>query len=183
MSTVMSQPRPKEDEEEEEEEQGEEFVFDDSTDEEKPEEDSKGIRLDCVSSVQVSKKKEDSGTSGNVSQTITDGTKLPETSPPAGQEGISTEVKASLSPADAPVSESPSRAAAAAAAAEQPSTRAPCVGPALPVLPVPPSAAVKPADSAERGGGGRGGKLRLQGRLRRGDKNSILQTHSHLRAH
>ena len=94
----MSQPRPKEDEEDDEEEQGEEFVFDDSTDEEKPEEDSKGISLDCVSSVQVSKK-EDSGTSGNVSQTITDGTKLPETLPPAGQEGISTEVKASISPA------------------------------------------------------------------------------------
>ncbi|XP_060926588.1 ribosome biogenesis protein BOP1 homolog [Limanda limanda] len=110
MSTVMSQPLPKEDEEDEEEEQGEEFVFDDSSDEEKQEEDSKGNSLDCVSSVQVSKKEEDSGTSGNVSQTITDNSKLPETLPPAGQEGISTEVKASISPAaDAPVSESPSR--------------------------------------------------------------------------
>ncbi|XP_034442321.1 rho guanine nucleotide exchange factor 10-like protein isoform X4 [Hippoglossus hippoglossus] len=146
MSTVMSQPPPKEDEEDEEEEQGEEFVFDDSTDEEKPEEDSKGISLDCVSSVQVSKK-EDSGTSGNVSQTITDGTKLPETLPPAGQEGISTEVKASISPADAPVSESPSWAAAA----DEPSTSAPCVGTALPGLPVATSAAEKPADSAEHG--------------------------------
>lgn len=43
MSTATSQQPPKDDEEEEDEEQGEEFEFDDSTDEEKIQEDSKRI--------------------------------------------------------------------------------------------------------------------------------------------
>lgn len=99
MSTVMSQQPPKEDEEEEDEEQGEEFLFEDSTDEEKLQEDSKGISPDSVQSVQLSKK-EDSETSGSVSQTGTDSTQLlHRTSPPAGQEDTPTKDVASISTA------------------------------------------------------------------------------------
>lgn len=43
MSTATSRQPPKDDEEEEDEEQGEEFEFDDSTDEEKTLEDREGI--------------------------------------------------------------------------------------------------------------------------------------------
>lgn len=43
MSTATSRQPPKDDEEEEDEEQGEEFEFDDSTDEEKMQEDREGI--------------------------------------------------------------------------------------------------------------------------------------------
>lgn len=89
MSTVLSQQPPKEDEEEDDEEQGEEFVFEDSTDEEKLQEDSKGISLDCVSSVHMSKKV-DIEASDSVSQTVKDKTQLPKISPPAGQEGNPT---------------------------------------------------------------------------------------------
>lgn len=53
MSTVMSQPPPKEDEEEDDEEQGEEFVFEDSTDEERPQEDPH--RIACDSAAELSK--------------------------------------------------------------------------------------------------------------------------------
>ncbi|XP_040889835.1 rho guanine nucleotide exchange factor 10-like protein isoform X4 [Toxotes jaculatrix] len=146
MSTVMSQQPPKDDEEEEDEEQGEEFVFEDSMDEEKPQEDSKGISSDCVSSVQVSKK-EHSETSGNVLETVTDNPQLPKTSPPAGQEGIPTKDAASISTADVPVSESPSWASAA----DKPSTSAPCAGKELWGLPVVPSAVETPADSGYHG--------------------------------
>lgn len=98
MSTVMSQQPPKEDEEDEDEEQGEEFLFEDSTDEEKLQEDSKGIGSDSVKSVQLSKK-EDSKTSDSVSHTGTDSTQLTRTLPPAGQEGVPTNEVASISTA------------------------------------------------------------------------------------
>ncbi|XP_044037919.1 rho guanine nucleotide exchange factor 10-like protein isoform X1 [Siniperca chuatsi] len=133
MSTVMSQQPPKEDEEEEDEEQGEEFLFEDSTDEEKVQEDSKGIGSDSVRSDQMS-------------QTGADSTQLLRTSPPAGQEGIPTKDGASISTADVPVNESPSWASAAAA---EPSTSAPCVGEELQGLPVVLSAVETPVDSGD----------------------------------
>nr|XP_020447487.1 rho guanine nucleotide exchange factor 10-like protein [Monopterus albus] len=144
MSTVISLQPPKENEEEDEdEEQGEEFVFDDSTDEEKHQEDSKGIGSDSVRSVHVSKN-EDSETSDSVSQTPTDSTQLP----PAGQEdSIPTKDLASVSTADVPVSESPSWASAAAA---EPSTSNPCVGEELRGLPVAPAAVEALADSRDQ---------------------------------
>ncbi|XP_018535020.1 rho guanine nucleotide exchange factor 10-like protein isoform X1 [Lates calcarifer] len=145
MSTVLSQQPPKEDEEEDDEEQGEEFVFEDSTDEEKLQEDSKGISLDCVSSVHMSKKV-DTEASDSVSQTVKDKTQLPKISPPAGQEGNPTK-DLSISAADVPVSESPSWASAAA---DKPSTSAPCVGEELRGLPAAPSAVETPADSGDR---------------------------------
>ncbi|XP_051270583.1 rho guanine nucleotide exchange factor 10-like protein isoform X3 [Dicentrarchus labrax] len=137
MSTVMSQQPPKEDEEEEDEEQGEEFLFEDSTDEDKLQEDSKGISSDSVKSVPLSKK-EGSETS--------DSTQLHTTSPPAGQEGISTKDVTSVPTADVPVNESPSCASAAAA---EPSTSAPCVGEELGGLPAVPSAVETPAYSGD----------------------------------
>lgn len=86
----MSQQPPKEDEEEEDEEQGEEFVFEDSADEEKLQEDSKGVGPDSARPVQLSKK-EGSVTSDGVSQTVTDSTQqLPGSLPPAGKEEIPT---------------------------------------------------------------------------------------------
>lgn len=94
MSTVMSQQPPKEDEEEEDEERGEEFLFEDSMDEEKLQEDSKGtgsVRSD-------QSKKEDRQTSDSVPQTGTDSTQLLRTSPSAGQEDIPTKDVASISP-------------------------------------------------------------------------------------
>lgn len=85
MSTVMSQQPPKEDGEEEDEEQGEEFTFEDSTDEEKLQEDSKGISSDSqLSKMEVKN---------------TDSTQRLQTSPPAGQEGIPTKDVASVSTA------------------------------------------------------------------------------------
>ncbi|XP_058487431.1 rho guanine nucleotide exchange factor 10-like protein isoform X2 [Solea solea] len=148
MSTVMSQQPPKEDEEEDDEEQGEEFQFDDSTDEDTFCEDSRGTGSDCVASVQVSNK-EDSGTSESVSQTITDSKQLPKASPPAGQEGdIPTKAVTFISTADVAVSESPnwvSTAASAAAAAAAGTS----VGKELCGLPVAPSAAEMPADAAD----------------------------------
>lgn len=143
MSNVMSQQPPKEDEEEEDEEQGEEFVFEDSADEEKLQEDSKGVGPDSARPVQLSKK-EGSVTSDGVSQTVTDSTQqLPGSLPPAGKEEIPT--KDVTSTADVPVSESPSWASAAA----EPSTSAPCVGEELPRLPVAPSAVEARADSRD----------------------------------
>ncbi|XP_041813379.1 rho guanine nucleotide exchange factor 10-like protein isoform X1 [Chelmon rostratus] len=124
MSTVMSQQLPKEDEEEEDEEQGEEFVFEDSTDEEKLQEDSKGISSDSRPA-QLSTK-EGSETSDSAAQTGTDSTPHVRSSPPAGQEGISTKDVASISTPDVPVNESPDWVSAAAAAG--PSTSAPSVG-------------------------------------------------------
>ncbi|XP_040015692.1 rho guanine nucleotide exchange factor 10-like protein isoform X2 [Xiphias gladius] len=144
MSTVMSQQPPKEDEEEEDEDQGEEFVFEDSTDEEKLPEDSKGSSPDCVSSVQVSQK-EDSVTSDRASRTVAGRTQPPETSPSAGQEGIPTKEAAPVSTADVPVSESPS----CASAADELSTSAPCVGEELLGLPLAPAAVETPADSGD----------------------------------
>ncbi|XP_029990135.1 rho guanine nucleotide exchange factor 10-like protein isoform X3 [Sphaeramia orbicularis] len=113
MSTVMSQQPPKEDEEEEDEEQGEEFVFEDSTDEEKPQEESKGSISESVGSVQ-SPKTQTNDTS-DILQTPTERPQeqqLSNTSPPAGQEGTLTTEKASISTADVPVSESSSWASA-----------------------------------------------------------------------
>lgn len=92
MSTVMSQQPPKEDEEEEDEEQGEEFTFEDSADEEKLQDDGKGI---SSHSVQLPKK------AGSETSEIASGrgTQLDCTQlaalPPAGQEGIPTEDVAS----------------------------------------------------------------------------------------
>lgn len=85
MSTVISQQPPKEDEEEEDEEQGEEFVFEDSAEEDKLQADSKGI-----SSVQRSTQ-EDSGTGSQ------DTSQLPKSSPPAGQEDVPNKDVASTS--------------------------------------------------------------------------------------
>lgn len=82
MSSVVSQQPPKEDEEEEDEELGEEFVFNDTTDEETPQEDTKENGSNPV----LSTKHGDSDT-----QTDSDAKpQLTRTSPPAGQEGIST---------------------------------------------------------------------------------------------
>lgn len=89
MSTVMSQQPLKEDEEEEDEEQGEEFIFEDSADDEKPQEDSKGVGPDNAIPVQLSKK-EGSETSDSVSRAVTDSTQLPRPLPPQGQEEIPT---------------------------------------------------------------------------------------------
>ncbi|KAM7401713.1 hypothetical protein PAMP_017008 [Pampus punctatissimus] len=133
MSTVMSQQPPKEDEEEDDEEQGEEFVFEDSTDEEKLQEDNKGTDTDSARAVQLSKK-ENSEASVNVSHIVTDSTK--QLSRPLE---ISTKDGTSFSTAviltDVPVSESPSWASAAA----EPGNSAQCVGEELPMLPAAPS--------------------------------------------
>ena len=94
MSTVMSQPPPKEDEEEEDEEHGEEFTFED-TDEEKLQEDGKGIESGAVGSVQVPKQGGDE-TSDGALKTDTGST---QTSPPAGQEGAANTDVASVSTA------------------------------------------------------------------------------------
>ncbi|XP_073324983.1 rho guanine nucleotide exchange factor 10-like protein [Pagrus major] len=145
MSTVMPQPPPKEDEEEEDEEQGEEFTFED-TDEEKLQEDSKGINSDAIGSVQVSKK-EGSETSDTVSKTDMDSTQL-KTSPPAGQEGADNKHGASISTSDVPVNDSPSWVSAAAA---ERGNSAPCVGKELQGLPVGPSAVETPANSGDHG--------------------------------
>ncbi|XP_034724155.1 rho guanine nucleotide exchange factor 10-like protein isoform X4 [Etheostoma cragini] len=146
MSTVMAQQQPpKEDEEEEDEEQGEAFSFEDSEDEEKLEENSKGITTESAKSVQLSKK-EESETSGGVSQTGTDCTQPVTPAPPAGQEGILPEGVASISPADVPVTESPSGDSAAAA---EPSTSASGVGEELRGLPVVPPAVGTPTDSGD----------------------------------
>lgn len=95
MSTVVSQQLLKEDGEDDDEEQGEEFEFDDSTDEDKLQEDSKTV-IDCVKPVQASKH-EDNVTSGSVSQTFTDSTLLPTTSPSAGPDGVATKDPVSVS--------------------------------------------------------------------------------------
>ncbi|TMS18875.1 Rho guanine nucleotide exchange factor 10 [Larimichthys crocea] len=137
MSTVMSQQPPKEDGEEEDEEQGEEFTFEDSTDEEKLQEDSKGISSDSqLSKMEVKN---------------TDSTQRLQTSPPAGQEGIPTKDVASVSTADVPVNESPSWGAAAAPAAADPSTSATSGGEELRGRPVVLSDAETPTYSGDHG--------------------------------
>ncbi|XP_019110486.2 rho guanine nucleotide exchange factor 10-like protein isoform X2 [Larimichthys crocea] len=137
MSTVMSQQPPKEDGEEEDEEQGEEFTFEDSTDEEKLQEDSKGISSDSqLSKMEVKN---------------TDSTQGLQTSPPAGQEGIPTKDVASVSTADVPVNESPSWGAAAAPAAADPSTSATSGGEELRGRPVVLSDAETPTYSGDHG--------------------------------
>ncbi|XP_067359448.1 rho guanine nucleotide exchange factor 10-like protein isoform X3 [Channa argus] len=149
MSSVTSQQPLKEDEEEEDEEQGEEFVFEDSTDEDKHQEDGKGTGSDTSRSVQGFKN-EDSGTSGSASLTVTDSKQLPNASPPAGREDVPSKETASVCKADVPVSESASWAAAAAAeAAAGPSTSAPRVGEELQGISVAPSAVVTPDISRE----------------------------------
>ncbi|XP_074521516.1 rho guanine nucleotide exchange factor 10-like protein isoform X2 [Halichoeres trimaculatus] len=112
MSTVMSQQPPKEDEEEEDEEQGEAFSFDDTTDEEKNKEDSKGISSDAAGSDSSKHKASDSST-----QKGTDGKELLETSPSSGQEGNPSKDATANSSGDVPASESPCGASAAAAGA------------------------------------------------------------------
>lgn len=85
MSTVMSHQPLKQDGEDDDEEEGEEFVFDDSTDEEKPGEESTGVSLDCVTSLQASEKNKET------SDVVTNGDKTqlsPQTSPSAGQEDV-----------------------------------------------------------------------------------------------
>lgn len=93
MSTVVSQQLLKEDGEDDDEEQGEEFEFDDSTDEDKLQEDSKTV-TDCVKPVHASKH-EDNVTSGSVSQTFTDSTTT--TSPSAAPDGVATKDPVSVS--------------------------------------------------------------------------------------
>ncbi|KAM7422045.1 hypothetical protein PAMA_010230 [Pampus argenteus] len=130
MSTVMSQQPPKEDEEEDDEEQGEEFVFEDSTDEEKLQEDSKGTGPDTARAVQLSKK-EDSEASDSTKQL----------SRPLE---ISTKDGTCFSTADVPVSESPSWASAAA----EPGNSAPRAGEEkLPAAPSDPE--TRPPDSGD----------------------------------
>ncbi|KAM3621676.1 uncharacterized protein V6R79_014380 [Siganus canaliculatus] len=148
MSTVMIQQPPKEDEEEEDEEQGEEFSFEDSTDEEKPQEDTKEMSSHSAKSVQT-RQKEGSGTLGQESQTGTDCTQPLKTAPPAGQEGITADDAAPVSTADVPANECSSRASTAAAAAE-PSASSPRTGEQLQGLPAVPSAEETPTDSGDR---------------------------------
>lgn len=81
MSTATSQQPPKDDEDEEDEEQGEEFEFDDSTDEEKIQEDSK--RMDCAPSTEEK-------SSGMLA--VTEKAELLKSAPPAGQEANLTTV-------------------------------------------------------------------------------------------
>lgn len=90
MSSMMSQQPPKEDEEEDDEEQGEEFTFDDSTDEEKLQ-DGKGI--DGVKADQVPTKE------GSRTSPTGGSTQLPQTTPPAGPEGIVTKEEEASAPA------------------------------------------------------------------------------------
>ncbi|KAF7662309.1 hypothetical protein LDENG_00238970 [Lucifuga dentata] len=109
MSTVTSQ-QPKEDEEEEDEEQGEQFEFEDSTDEEKIQEDTQLPR------------KEESEQPDSIAETTTVNTQQPVgAAPPAGQEPNTTKDEASASTTDVPVSESSSWASAAV----EPSTTSP----------------------------------------------------------
>lgn len=70
MSAVVSQQPLKEDEEEDDEDQGEEFVFEDSSDE-----DNKVNGSDSTRSAQMTS-----------AVLVTDGTQLLQTSPPAGRE-------------------------------------------------------------------------------------------------
>lgn len=88
MSALMSHQPTKEDEEEDDEEQGEEFVFEDSEDEDKALEDSKDskdITADCVELSQTSKN-ESSETPGGVLQRAADSSQLIKSPPPAGPE-------------------------------------------------------------------------------------------------
>jgi len=97
MSSGMGQQQPpKEDEEEEDEEQGEEFSFEDSVDEEKPEEDRTGIPSDSVCADESSKKE---ASVDSVPPTGADGTQPLTTLPPAGPEGVLTEDGAAISTA------------------------------------------------------------------------------------
>lgn len=82
MSTVTSQQLPKDDEEEEDEEQGEEFVFEDSDEDEKPQKDTKEIDSIPV----CSPESVGSEATESVSQTGTNGIEFQRRSPPAGQE-------------------------------------------------------------------------------------------------
>lgn len=79
----MSQQLLKEDEEEEDEEKGEEFVFEDSDDEEKLREGSDGVGSHPVALT----KREGSETAESVSQTSAAGAQSHRRLPPAGQEG------------------------------------------------------------------------------------------------
>lgn len=85
MSAMMSHQPPKEDEEEDDEEQGEEFVFEDSEDEEKTLEDCKAITSDCVE-LSPTSKNESSEPPGGVLQRAADSTQLIKSAPPAGPE-------------------------------------------------------------------------------------------------
>lgn len=81
MATATSQQPPKDDEEEEDEEQGEEFEFDDSTDEEKIQEDTKG--MDSVLSTEQK---------SNEILIATEKAELLKSAPPAGQEANFTKL-------------------------------------------------------------------------------------------
>lgn len=81
MSTVTSQQPPKDDEEEEDEEQGEEFEFDDSTDEEKIQEDAK--RMDGALSTEEK---------SSEMLAVTEKAEPLNSVPPAGQEANFTKV-------------------------------------------------------------------------------------------
>lgn len=78
----MSQQPPKEDEEEEDEEQGEEFVFEDSDDDGKPQKDTEDIDCGPV----PSPKSVGSEATESVTQRDTNGIQPQRRSPPAGQE-------------------------------------------------------------------------------------------------
>ncbi|KAM6927256.1 rho guanine nucleotide exchange factor 10-like protein [Xenentodon cancila] len=147
MSDMLPQQPIKNNEEEDDEEQGEEFVFEDSEDEEKTLEDGKNIPSDCAGPVHVSKK-EETETSGGVSATPP---QLPKSSTPAGAEGATADDAASRATADVPVTESPGWASVAAAA--EPGSSARHVGEALRGLPAPPSAVetVESGDNSEEG--------------------------------
>ncbi|XP_036007230.1 rho guanine nucleotide exchange factor 10-like protein isoform X1 [Fundulus heteroclitus] len=127
MSATISHQPPKDNEEEDDEEQGEEFTFDDSTDEEKAQAESKDITSECITPVHVSKSDCDEA-SGAVTA---DSAQLIKSSPPAGPESA----EASVPTTDVPAAESPNGASAPAAAAE-PRAPARCVGEELPVVPL-----------------------------------------------
>ncbi|KAM4613432.1 rho guanine nucleotide exchange factor 10-like protein [Polymixia lowei] len=129
MSTVRPQQPQKEDEEEEDEEQGEQFEFEDSADEEKPQEDAKKISSDSAEAVQptmeTKRAKEESQTQANGSKTASDNSQQqPSTAPPAGQKVHCSTAAVSTSSTDVPVSEASSRASTAV----EPGTSAPREG-------------------------------------------------------
>lgn len=81
MSATISHQPPKDAEEEDDEEQGEEFTFDDSTDEEKAQGDTIS---ECITPVNVSKNDHNEA-SGAVAE---DDTQLCKSTPPVGPESL-----------------------------------------------------------------------------------------------
>ncbi|KAM4588604.1 rho guanine nucleotide exchange factor 10-like protein isoform 1-T1 [Odontesthes bonariensis] len=140
MSTMTPHQPPKEDEDEDDDEQGEEFVFEDSTDEEKPMKDSK----ENIPQYAQVLKKENNEAPAAVSLTATESTQLPESSPPAGPGRITTSDVVSIPNTDVPVTESPSWASAA-----EHGSSACCEGEELRGLAAVPSAVETSADSGD----------------------------------